>query len=711
VRAGALAGFAGGLLGLLPAAGPAAAALPAPVVLGHRVEARIDVPESRIDAVDVVRFAARPGEPVRFLLHRDLEIRSIRSAPGGEPLEWRDFDRWFPRHFWRRPPYDELDGFEVAREVEVSEPAAGWGGIAELAVEYGGVIADSLHAPDRAYGRSFETTSGRIVEEGAYLTGGTFWVPWSGEGLFPFELTTDVPEAWRSVSQGVSVSDVVEAGRRVTRWVAKNPTEGIYLIAGPYRLEERDHAGVRVQAFVYADTGPEVIAPYLETTGAVLDRYSERYGPYPYGKFALVENYWQTGYGMPSFTFLGNRVIRLPFIVDTSYPHEILHNWWGNGVYLRSGEGNWCEGLTTYGADYAAKEAESAEAARDYRRSTLQGYRDFAVAGGADFPLLGFRERDSAATQAVGYGKTLFLFHMLRSRVGDAAFNGGLRRFFEDYRFRRAGWDDLRASFETETGEDLSAFFGQWVERAGAPTIRLQDVRTDRKAGTSRVSGVLVQNEPVYELAVPVVVLDAAGASVDTLIACSLAETPFTIDVPFAPARVAADPDFGIFRVLHAEESPAALSAILGAPAVRIVLGADTGGDLRAALKTAAEDWARDSTVTLVEETGGEPLPEFDGGTWFFGVGPAFRTREALLRGVHAPGQGTLVAAAMRPSAPGDDGPPLGFFLPEEAGQVASIARKIPHYSKYSWLRFEGDRNVEKSLWDPGLSPLTVSVK
>ena len=30
--------------------------------------------------------------------------------------------------------------------------------------------------------------------------------------------------------------------------------------------------------------------------------YNKLLGPYPYTKFALVENFWETGYGMPSFT-------------------------------------------------------------------------------------------------------------------------------------------------------------------------------------------------------------------------------------------------------------------------------------------------------------------------------------------------------------------------------------------------------------------------
>ena len=55
---------------------------------------------------------------------------------------------------------------------------------------------------------------------------------------------------------------------------------------------------------------------------------------------------------MPSFTLLGAKVIRLPFIVSSSYPHEILHNWWGNGVFVDVQQGNWCEGLTAYLADH-----------------------------------------------------------------------------------------------------------------------------------------------------------------------------------------------------------------------------------------------------------------------------------------------------------------------------------------------------------------------
>ena len=68
--------------------------------------------------------------------------------------------------------------------------------------------------------------------------------------------------------------------------------------------------------------------------------YEELLGPYPWSRFSVVENFWETGYGMPSFTLLGPKVIRFPFLLHSSFPHELLHNWWGNGVYLADDDGN-----------------------------------------------------------------------------------------------------------------------------------------------------------------------------------------------------------------------------------------------------------------------------------------------------------------------------------------------------------------------------------
>ena len=235
----------------------------------------------------------------------------------------------------------------------------------------------------------------------------------------------------------------------------------IYLVGGPLQVT-KDSAG-KVETLVYLHEKDDALAAkYLAATAQYLEMYRTLIGPYPYGKFALVENFWETGYGMPSFTLLGPQIIRFPFIITSSYPHEILHNWWGNSVFVDYQTGNWCEGLTAYLADHLIQEQRGT--GDQYRRATLQKYRDYVKAS-RDFPLTEFRSRESAATEAVGYGKTLMAFHMLRRRIGDARFRQVLARFYREFRGRRAAFADVRHVAEQVAGEDLSGFFDEWVAR------------------------------------------------------------------------------------------------------------------------------------------------------------------------------------------------------------------------------------------------------
>ena len=228
------------------------------------------------------------------------------------------------------------------------------------------------------------------------------------------------------------------------RWSVATPTEEVHLIAAPFTEYSRDAGAVKAMAFLRK---PEqaLADRYLDATAQYLEMYRGLLGPYPYSKFALVENFWETGYGMPSFTLLGEQIIRFPFILYTSYPHELLHNWWGNGVFVDIAGGNWCEGLTAYLADHLIAEQRGQGA--DHRRAILQKVTNY-VTPQNDFPLSRFHSRHDAVTEAVGYGKTAMVFNMLREKVGDAQFIKALQAFYRDNRFREASFDDIRTSFE-----------------------------------------------------------------------------------------------------------------------------------------------------------------------------------------------------------------------------------------------------------------------
>ena len=43
--------------------------------------------------------------------------------------------------------------------------------------------------------------------------------------------------------------------------------------------------------------------------------YETLFHPFPFKRFAIVENFLPTGISMPTYTLLGQEVVRLPFIV------------------------------------------------------------------------------------------------------------------------------------------------------------------------------------------------------------------------------------------------------------------------------------------------------------------------------------------------------------------------------------------------------------
>jgi aminopeptidase N len=312
--------------------------------------------------------------------------------------------------------------------------------------------------------------------------------------------------AWRAARAGcrppVRGAAAVRAGERYqAEFEFPQATGGIDLMAGPWRIRERLVArgrapALRLRTYFPADldSEPGLAEGYLTDSERYIARYSSLIGAYPYDAFSIVASPLPTGFGMPTLTYLGVDVLRLPFIRASSLGHEILHNWWGNGVYVDAQSGNWSEGLTTFLADYAYSEERSAAAARDMRLGWL---RDAAALPATGQPALrDFRSRQHGAEAAIGYGKAAMLFLMLRDRIGEAAFRQGLRDFWQAQRFQQANWDDLRRAFERSSGAELRAFFAQWlssrqlpevavVECRGQPTRRRLSPAPDAASGTA----------------------------------------------------------------------------------------------------------------------------------------------------------------------------------------------------------------------------------
>jgi aminopeptidase N len=60
---------------------------------------------------------------------------------------------------------------------------------------------------------------------------------------------------------------------------------------------------------------------------------------------------------------------------------------------------------------------------------------------------------------------------MLRRLLGDEPFFRGIRLFYEDQRFQKAGTDDLERAMEMASGRVLDRFFDRWIYNSEVPRI------------------------------------------------------------------------------------------------------------------------------------------------------------------------------------------------------------------------------------------------
>jgi hypothetical protein len=590
----------------------------------------------------------------------------------------------------------------------------------DFVIKYKGNIVSKLEQSNTNYQRGFSESPGIISTKGIYLAGSTYWIPTFDNSLNTFDMTTKLHGKWKTVSQGKRTSNTSIDGFHTDSWNCISPQEEIFLIGAQFTEYSHDmNNGVKAIAFLR--TPDESLAnKYLDVTEQYMTMYEDMLGKYPYSKFALVENFWETGYGMPSFTLLGERIIRFPFILHSSYPHELLHNWWGNSVYVDFDSGNWCEGITAYLADHLIKEQRGQ--GDNYRRSTLQKFTDF-VNKSNDFPLTKFLSRHDGASEAIGYGKSLMMFHMLRQKTGDKNFINGLRDFYKNHKFSVASFDDIRLSMEKISGLDLKSFFNQWTTRTGAPELSLIGAEIKEKNGKKQVLIILEQKQEdkPFEIDIPVYIVTDKGTQKE-IFTMSKRKQGKTFDIEGKLLQVYIDPMYDVFRILDPKEVPPALSKIWASKKNVIILPENAKEEKSVIYNEFAQQWIKNDNdyFEIVFDSNLKELP-VDKTPWIIGFENKFASivkskLKAYNSGYIADSiyfEGKYIATEGKDFAvtvfdPRDYHKQIAFFSIDNKNAIEGFVRKLPHYGKYSYLGFEGDEpvNIAKGQWKVLNSPL-----
>ncbi len=683
------------------------------------------------DAIDLSELQPDEGGIYHFVLHAGLEPElatkawRLKPAPDGEQAPFVGINDAADG------PTVPLESWQLTRKRKAGDV---------VVIRYGGTLHHPIELGEDDYQRGFSETPGIIDEQGVYLGGASAWVPDFDSGLITYGIEVrDLAPDWDAVSQGERVEHAMPEGRRQVRWEMTQPTEEIHLVGGPLGETTAELEGLRFHAYLRSPD-PGLVHRFAEATRRYATMYEGLIGPYPFASFSLVENFWETGYGMPGFTLLGSKVMRFPWILASSYPHELLHTWWGNSVYVDYGQGNWCEGITSYMADHLI--AEQKGEAVVYRRTSLKKYDDF-VGSGEDFPLAAFGARDSAASEAVGYGKSMMLQHMVRRTMGDELYVAALKDFYSEHQWTQASWQHLAAAFETKQ-PGMADFMQPWIERCGAPQLRIAKAEVE-KADAHPWVVVLeleqVQQSEPFPLQLPVAItLDGVAEPAWHTVSCAEARCKAVLPCDAEPLRLDVDPLFDLMRDLDPHEVPPALSTVQGDEAAIFVLPSEASTEELEAWRSLATAWEPEAQQVLDSEL--EALPAH--GAWVLGYDNSHAATVEQLTGASVSlNRGTSGAAGSNDAAHGRHGSAMGMIqvgedvaprtehsavlvgrvpaAPDAAWAwvaadpieaVPGLTRKLPHYSKYGYLAFEGEEptNVMKGLWEAQGSPLTINL-
>lgn len=312
-----------------------------------------------------------------------------------------------------------------------------------------------------------------------------------------------------------------------------------------------------------------------EEIAGALSYFSSLFGPPPLPRVVAAPIPGSFGQGFPGFLYLST----LAYLEDRNLPaaeraewqgrhfreilaaHELAHQWWGNQVAFDNYRDEWlAEALANYSAVLYLEKRHGTKAVdvvlEEYKKRLLAEDKEGKLNDSAGPIVFGMRLRhaDPASWHAITYGKSTWVLHMLRNRLGDAAFLKMLGQLARDFTAKPLRTEDLRlaaASFLPKDGPDkeLVNFFETWVYGTGIPQLEFTSLVkgvAPRKVVELRLKQSKVGED--FELDIPVEILLPGGKKITRWLRTGPEEEVLEMSTGAAPLKVILDPKGMVLR-------------------------------------------------------------------------------------------------------------------------------------------------------------------
>ncbi len=364
----------------------------------------------------------------------------------------------------RSQTFTQADGELVVR----ARPKLKAGSTHTVTVVYGGTAGNPLDIEEAAYG--FYTFA-----DGAFTAnepdGASTWYPVNDvpTDKATYDIAITVPEGSTGVANGELVSVTTTAGRTRWEWSSADPMASYLSTAsvGNYVFTQQTGPdGLPILNFVDADiTGNRLATTTasLARQPAMIEFFEGLYGPYPFSSFGAIVDDDSVGYALETQT----RPIYSRSASEGTVAHELAHQWVGDSVSPESWRDIWLnEGFATYSQWLWTESRGGATAQENYEEIAAipaddEFWSEVVVADPGPLGLFTGPVYDRGAAS----------LHALRLEIGDDAFFTVLRRWTTENADGNVTTSDFVALAEEVSGQQLDAFFADWVYDTDKPAV------------------------------------------------------------------------------------------------------------------------------------------------------------------------------------------------------------------------------------------------
>jgi hypothetical protein len=447
-----------------------------------------------------------------------------------------------------------------------------------LVIEYAGALSSQELDTDTVQVRPDDQDSGSGgLEPSILLSNRSFWYP---QNPVPDYATATVriavPASHRVVASGepqpasdiVSLRDLLTIPNgRAFAFRANQPLRYLAVIVSrmtkvaetsvvmtglPLANADLDRIAVSIEAHRSQQSrGRQMLKPVED----ILRFYAGLVGDAPYSSatIALLEADLPGGHSPGYFAVLNNPPLTAPVtwrgdpamfdgFDDFFLAHELAHQWWGQAVGWKNYHEQWIsEGFSQYFAALYAQKTRGDKTFGDM----LRQFRRWSLSDSDQGPVhLGFRlghvKGEPRVFRALVYNKGAGVLHMLRRLLGDTVFFNGLRRFYMERRYQKAGTEDFERAMEAESGRNLDRFFERWIYGTEMPAIGYSSTIGD--------GGVTVRfeqkGELVFDIPVTVTLVYQDGRTTDVMVPVTDKQVERTIPTSGQVRQVQVNRDF-----------------------------------------------------------------------------------------------------------------------------------------------------------------------